>query len=237
MNYTDWNNAVLTIFELPIADPASASPSTDANYNLIYPRAIEYAELRMQRDLDFLNTTTFDTASVTAGNFVVALPTNNGVFVVLNSVFASNVVLNPTSKGFLEFVLSGGGGIVQGTPTYWCPRDQTHIKIAPAADATYSLMFEGTIRYTPLSASNASNFLSTYLPDLYLAASCIFLSGYQRDFGAQSEDPQMAQSWENQYTKLLGSAGIEEARKKLVGRSPSDMGTPGPLPTPPMRVS
>ena len=46
-------------------------------------------------------------------------------------------------------------------------------------------------------------------------ASMIYVSAYQRNFGRQSDDPQMAQSYENQYTNLLKSAFIEEARKKF----------------------
>ena len=47
------------------------------------------------------------------------------------------------------------------------------------------------------------------------AASAIFLMGYQRDFGAQSDDPAAAQSWENQYEKLLMGANAEEMRRKF----------------------
>ena len=33
-------------------------------------------------------------------------------------------------------------------------------------------------------------------PELLLCACMVFASGYQRDFGAQAEDPQKAVSWE-----------------------------------------
>ena len=45
-------------------------------------------------------------------------------------------------------------------------------------------------------------------------ASMIYISGYQRNFGRQSDDPAMAQSYESQYQALLKSAVTEEVRKK-----------------------
>jgi hypothetical protein len=75
----------------------------------------------------------------------------------------------------------------------------------------------GTTRPTPLSAANPVTFLSANLPDLLLAASMVFMAGYEKSFGAQSDDPQLAQSWETQYGKLFASANTEEARKRFAG--------------------
>lgn len=74
-------------------------------------------------------------------------------------------------------------------------------------------------------------FISEYLPDLLIMASMVYISAYQRNFGRQSDDPQMAQSYENQYQLLLRSAGVEEARKKFEAggwssQSPSSVATP-----------
>jgi hypothetical protein len=43
----------------------------------------------------------------------------------------------------------------------------------------------------------------------------IYASAYQRNFGKEADDPQMAQSYEGQYKLLLASSGMEEARKKF----------------------
>jgi hypothetical protein len=45
----------------------------------------------------------------------------------------------------------------------------------------------------------------------------VFLSGYKQNFGAQSDDPRSAVSWEQQYEKLMASASGEELRKKFSG--------------------
>ena len=63
-------------------------------------------------------------------------------------------------------------------------------------------------------------------------ASMIFISGYQRNFGRQSDDPQMAQSYESQYLALLKGATVEEYRRKFqasgwTSNSPSPVATSG----------
>jgi hypothetical protein len=45
----------------------------------------------------------------------------------------------------------------------------------------------------------------------------IFITGYQRDFGAQSDNPQQAQSWEAQYNNLVKGAMLESLRQKFSG--------------------
>jgi hypothetical protein len=68
---------------------------------------------------------------------------------------------------------------------------------------------------TPVLAATASTFISSYLPDLLIMASMIYISAFQRNFGRQSDDPAMAQSYESQYQALLRGAVVEEFRKKF----------------------
>ena len=75
----------------------------------------------------------------------------------------------------------------------------------------------GTYRPEPLSPSHPETFLTEYMPDIFLAASMIFITGYQRDFGAQSDNPQQAQSWEAQYNNLVKGAMLESLRQKFAG--------------------
>jgi hypothetical protein len=39
---------------------------------------------------------------------------------------------------------------------------------------------------------STTTILSLYVPDLFVAAAMIFMAGYQKDFGSQSDDPQAA---------------------------------------------
>jgi hypothetical protein len=54
-----------------------------------------------------------------------------------------------------------------------------------------------------------------YLPDLFIMASMIYISAYQRNFGRANDDPQMAVTYESQYMALLAKADLEENRKKF----------------------
>jgi hypothetical protein len=73
----------------------------------------------------------------------------------------------------------------------------------------------GTIRPTPLSASNTTTYLTNYLSDLFFAACMSAVAGYQRDYGSQSDDPKSAMSWETQYAQRLASANKEELIRKF----------------------
>jgi hypothetical protein len=91
--------------------------------------------------------------------------------------------------------------------------------VGPYPDQNYAVTLVGTIRmptlYVTSGAGTNTTFMSTCLPDLLLMASRGFASGYQRNFGRQSDDPAMAQSYENQYQMLLKGATVEEYRKKF----------------------
>jgi hypothetical protein len=55
----------------------------------------------------------------------------------------------------------------------------------------------------------------------------ISVSGFQRDDGAQADDPKLAISWESVYQELKGSAMEEEQRRR--GQGP-DQGNLPPAP-------
>lgn len=223
MNFSDWNTAMGTLLEIQMPNPATASPSSDPNYNSIYPRAIEFAELTIQRDLDLINTqVTDDSATLTANSRKFTLPTDKGVYIVVDQVAifvggARQPPLIPTSRDFLDFSYPGDASLTPAPsyPIYWCPVDGTTILVGPAPDTGYTVEVVGTQRFVMLSSTNTSNFLTLQLEDLYIAASMIWFSGYQRDFGSQSDNPQMAVSWQTVYNNLKTPAFVEESRKKF----------------------
>jgi hypothetical protein len=54
----------------------------------------------------------------------------------------------------------------------------------------------------------------------------IYISQFQRNFGAASNDPNMGPTFELQYQNLLKSAFVEEARKKFAASAWSSMSPP-----------
>lgn len=198
-----------------------ASNGIDVSFQTILPSCIDYAEQRIYRELDLLSTVTADTSVTLAiGNRLVAIPNTfivtNG-FNVLTPAGAdgntgTRVPLTSVSRDVIDMLWPGN--TVTGPPTMFAMLTQWSVLLGPSPDAAYVLETIGTIRPAPLSAANPATFLATYLPDLFLAASMIFMSGYQRNFSATGNDPQMPVNWESQYGKLLASAETEESRKK-----------------------
>jgi len=197
----------------------------DANFGPIAPGMIDYSEQRIYREGDFLSTYITDVSTnVVANSRVFNYPTSIGTFLVIDQMyvitpvtaFSSNgtrVPLQVASKHFIDNVYPSNATSV-GVPTYFAPATATSCLLGPVPDQSYNIEVIGTQRPTPLSSANSSTFLTNTLPDLFIAASMIFASGYMRNFGSQADDAQMAQSWSGQYDKLFASAGMEEQRKK-----------------------
>jgi hypothetical protein len=217
--------ANLAVVKLNLADP------TDP-FTILIPQAITYAENRIYRDLDFLSTVTRSSSyQLTAGNRNLTIPAANFVTIQeLNVVTPANITnpdlgtrnpLLPTTKEFLNNVYNALG--VTAVPEYFAMIDQNNVIVGPWPNNSYTVEVTGTVRPNSLSSTNTTTFISLYLPDLFLMASMIFVSGFQRNFGRQSDDPAMAQSYEGQYKTLLTGAMIEEARKKFQASAWSSM--------------
>lgn len=213
--------------------------STDANFQTFLPGCIDYAEQRIYRDLDLVQTTVIDTTtSFSSGNRTLTLPSTWVVIEEINAISSAGATaatgtrnpLVPATREYINYAFPSNSTF-QGIPQYWNLLSQNQIIVGPAPDAAYNVEIIGTQRPAPLSASNSTTFLTAYLPDLFMVASLVFAFGYQRDFGGQSDNPQAAQSWENQYKELLKSALGEEVRKKFQSQgwtadSPSPTATP-----------
>jgi hypothetical protein len=232
LTYATYKTALATL---------SVVPETDPNWLAVLPDAIDYAELRIYRDLDLLSTVQTLTSYATTANVSrVQLP--SGTFVTLQNVNVispagttvpdngtRNPVL-PVSKEYIQY--SWPSSTNAGIPQYFAMIDERTFSLGPWPNAAYTLEIVGTYRPDALSSSNTTTFISQYLPDLFLMASMIFVSGYQRNFGRQSDDPAMSQSYESQYQALLRGATVEEYRKKFAASgwtsiSPSPVATPG----------
>ena len=214
-----------TSYVQQIATLAVVEP-TDPAFLVILPQMITYAENRIFRDVDFLFTSIATTAyGLTAGNRNINVPT--GTLVVSEQINlitpagttnpdqGTRVPLLPTTKEFLDAVCGSGLSANRAQPKYWVPFDDYQFLVGPYPDANYTCEIVGTYRPNSLSASNPTTFISLYLPDLFIMASMIYVSGYQRNFGRANDDPQMAITYEQQYMALLKAADLEENRKKF----------------------
>jgi hypothetical protein len=219
----DYGEYIDQISNLMAADPATVE------FQTMVKGMIPYAEDRIYRELDLLNTTVVNSAnSFTAGSRSFTLPTNgaNGIFYTvtgINVITPAGVApdsgtrnqMAAVSMDYLNAVWNSATGA--GVPQEFAMVNQFTIMVGPWPNANYNVEITGTIQPEPLSDTNTTTFLTQYLPDLFVAASMVFASGYMRDFGSQSDNPQQAQSWESTYQTLLKSAMMLELRKKWAG--------------------
>jgi hypothetical protein len=231
LNYSQYVTQIATMAVVEPSDPAFVT---------ILPAMIDYAELRIYRDLDLLSTVTTSTSyTLSASDRRVTFPAS--AFVSLQQVnvitpagssdpdSATRVSLMPATKEFLDAVYPSATGAA--VPKYFAMLNATTVLVGPWPSSAYTVELVGTTRPATLSAANTTTVISTQLPDLLIMASMIYISGFQRNFGRASDQPDMAVSYESQYQGLLKGAMVEEFRKKFqsggwTSFSPSPIATP-----------
>lgn len=200
-------------------------PTTGANANASFlaamPTIIDQAEQKIYADLQLLATIVTDGTGLTSANtrnFTLPTPAGASQFTVLQSVN----ILNGTSRTpvikcareLLDFLWPDNTG-TGAVPSKWAPLTDTVIIFGPSPTTAYNVECIGTIRPAPLADDNQTTYLSTQLPGLFFAAAMVAVSGFMRNFGAQADDPKMANSWQQQYDILLPLAKGEETMRKF----------------------
>jgi hypothetical protein len=243
LTFNDYVAQIASLAATGTGASGSLTTFSDPLLQVVLPQMLNYAELRIQRDLDLLPSQIVNSSyALTSNNPVLSITTAD--FVTIQTIIptVTGTPLLPVSKEFIQNTY--GYGSTPGAPFYFAPYggdsatvgnvNQTFL-IGPIPNQNYALNIVGTARMPTLYVSTGSGtnttFISSYLPDLLLMASMIFLSGYQRNFGRQSDDPAMAVSYESQYQALLKGAMIEEYRKKFEARAWSSE-TISPVATP-----
>src|SRR5882672_5220968 len=214
-----YNTLTTTIAGL-MGDPQLVN---DPNFQTMIPSMIDDAENRICREIDFLGAVVTNTGTTTAIN-TRQINWSNAFFVVesinaitpagtINPELGTRVPLTPASKEMLDVMFPSV--LSSGVPQYFGRVTQSTAVFGPWPDAAYTLEITGTQRPTPLSSTNQTTFISTYLPELLVAASMIYVSGYMQNFASTGDNPAMAVNWSSHYKELLASATLEESRKKF----------------------
>lgn len=236
MIYSELVNFISTMLQIPVTDATAVAPFQDPSANTILQRCIEFAENMINQDMDFIaNRQPNSTAVFTAGNRQLTLPTGTrsvqGVAQISPAGTLPNVMgatsneLEETSLDIIDMFYPSSPA-APGLGNYWAPKDATTIVVGPAPDANYVAYITGIFFPAPMGFQNVTTYIGTFYPQLLMAAAMYFMAGYQRDFGAQSEDPKLASSWKATYDYLLPSCVMEEKRRKgesiQTSRSSSD---------------
>lgn len=219
----------------------------DAPLQTVLPQILSYSEARIQRDIDALQARSSNTYPLTVSNNLLSIPVNDFLVVetlevtqVSNGVVVNSTPLIPVSKEFIQNCYSGV--FSTGYPKYFAMYGDTfgdgantnvNVLLGPPPNFSYPVRVTGVIRMPSLyqfasagAADTSYTYISQWLPDLLLQASMIFISAYQRNFSANSDDPAMPVNYEKQYRTLLAGAIAEENRKKGLGSGYSAYSTP-----------
>jgi hypothetical protein len=235
LNYTQYVSSLANLLPVPVSD---------AEFQAALPNGIDDAEQRLYRDLQLLNTVVRDASTAFSINTrTFNLPSAQGTFYVVDSIYAitpagtvnpdlgTHNYLTPASRSFIDALFPSSNG--SGVPQYFAPTTQNAYIVGPWPDQAYQAEVVGTIRPNALSSTNVTTLLSWYFPDLFIAASMVFMTAYQQNFGAAGVDnPQQGVTWETHYNNLLKSAEVEEAMKKFTSQGWSSK-PPAELATPP----
>lgn len=246
--YGNFVEQITILAEASTADVDYSLANAPDFENLI-PAFIAYAEGRIYRDCVFLATRTQNySLKMTAGSrtlaFAAITPTliNPEGFALITPVTATNPQ-NGTRNAFDEAALDVIDNIwpqesvtmnpsaLQPGQGKWAMKDNQTIVVAPTPDDIYTAEITGLFQPAPLSATNTDTYVTNVYPDLMLAAGMISVSGFLRDYGAQSEDPKTGNSWETQYQVLLKGVAPEEQRRRGEGTGWSQ-NTATPMATP-----
>ena len=249
-----YNTYVTQIATLAVVDTQTVGgivQGVDQAFNDLIPQMLNYAELRIQRDLDLLNLKTSLPVTLTAGTNLLQINADDFVTLQTMTIIFNGAAypLLPTTVEFLQNVYGNAAVGSRGIPKYFAMyggdrntggNTSINVLFGPYSDASYSGTATGTIRMpslaknaaTPLAAATNATFISNYFPDLLVMASMIYISAFQRNFGRQSDDPGMAQSYESQYQALLRGSTIEEFRKKFESGAWTSY-SPTPIANPP----
>ncbi|WP_421696935.1 hypothetical protein [Ancylobacter sp.] len=214
MNYTQY---VATMRNLLVI--SDTGPGND-NFVQILPTMIDYAERRINKDLDLLGYYTSATGNASNGVRSITIPDAidilDSAWVVTPAGTAPDAGTRaPLQRVTVEYMNYVWPQVTQtGTPQWIALLNTTTAYLAPTPNGAYRVEFVGLSEPAQLSAGTPETYISTNLTDLFIAASMVFGTGFQRDFGSQSDNPQASVSWESQYQALLSSAAIQELRRK-----------------------
>lgn len=218
----------------------------DDSFNTIVPQMLNYAELRIQRDLDFLSSQSSNSYTLAASQSVFSIPVDDFFTVQTLEILlgtspgAPSCPLIPVSKEFIQNCY--GGSSTPAQPRYfamygdnWEDGQDTfnNVYFGPTPNYAYTLRVTGTSRAPSLykysvsgSADTDYTYISAYYPDMLILASMIYITMFQRNFSATSDDPQMGMNYEKQYQIARTIAIPDENKRKFQGSGWSSYSTP-----------
>jgi hypothetical protein len=243
MNYSDLVKT-LADYLVPLSLQTAGVP-TDPDFVIALPEAIGYANNRICRQVDFLEFSTAQSGpAMVVGNRNVDISALVPELVVVEQI---NVItppgmapdsgtrnpLTPIAKPYLDLVYNSSAS--PGMPKYFSMLNTGSLIVGPFPDMAYGVEVFGTYRPAPISAGTTTTWICDHLPEAFVAACMVRLSGWRKSYDVPgADDPQGAGYWEGQYTKAMDGIDMEESRKSWQAASWSSQ-QPARASTPPRR--
>jgi hypothetical protein len=247
LSYNLYVQQLCTLAVANATELAGVWAPVDAPLQTILPQALNYAELRIQRDIDFLIARSSNQYTLTAGAGVFQVPINDFLTIETLEVLQVNgatvvnaTPLTPVSREFIQNCYSGQSQAAQ--PKFFAMIGDTfgdgantniNVLLGPPPSYAFPIRVTGCIRLPSLAqyatagpADTSYTYISQFLPDMLMMASMIYVSAFQRQFSSASDDPAMGQTYEKQYQALRLGAISEENRKKFLESAFSSYSTP-----------
>jgi hypothetical protein len=247
LTYNDYIQHMGVMAVVMTQEVAGVWQGVDEAFNNIVPSMLNYAELRIQRDLDFLSSQSSNTYTLTAGQPVLSIPVDDfftlqtlEIVQLAGSTVVNSSPLTPVSKEFIQNCYSAMSGAAQ--PRFFAmygdnwedgQDTNTNVLFGPPPNYAYTLRVTGTSRAPSLYkyaqagiADTQYTYISAYYPDMLVLASMIYITMFQRNFGAVADTPESGMTYEKQYQIARTTAIPEENRRKFQGSGWSSYSTP-----------
>lgn len=153
----------------------------------VIPNFIGYAENWFQREI--FSPEREETATLTITDGVASLPSDFGGAKMVYVDGATDTVVNQTTPAVLRTMYPTS---TTGTPLHFAIEGETML-FGPVPTAGLVVKLKYIEGITPLGTSNATNWLLTDHPDIYVNASLSELHSYLRDYGEADRRRAMAE--------------------------------------------
>ena len=221
--------------------------TSDTDFVAMLPSIIDAGELSCYRDLDPLFTRRTHQGNIgmtgTVNDAVISAPADSIDIREMwlfwpGPIGTKRVQLDRRDESWVNSY--NPDRTVTGVPKYYAiigadygPQvSSMGILLAPCPDQMYAVTIADTYRPATLSATQTTTYLSQYYPDLFMYACLVYASGWQKNYGASSDDPTHAVSWQSKYDKALAAARTEEGRRKSRMWSDRGSGSAPPITAP-----
>jgi len=204
----------VTSYTTLVAAVASLAEDVGDELSDYLPIAIDNAENRLARELDFLGTDYISSnLLLLAGASTLTKPSGHKVTYFLKTISSAGVhtVLDRKQEDYLiEYY---AGSTTTGTPKYYSDKDETTFAIVPPPSANTTVVVHGVKRPTALSTSNETNAYTRQCPDVLLYATMLEVALWQRNDTMQAK-------YEPLYNNLRDGVNNEGRRQRRDNGSP-----------------